>query len=186
VVNDQRLYLDYAKMADVCAIAKVTNAKHFSYCVHDLVERIWRVERAYTASKASDLTISAKRIAKAAHALDAALRAASAETKEAIRFSFSPRWEKSVDEFHTAVTRVAAAAGQVKRRKKPLVVRHFFLEQLMSDAEKSGGKLTLGENGSLIRVLHCLKPHLPSGFRTSLSTVKRIQGSKKKPNKQKE
>ena len=124
--------------------------------------------------------------AKAAHALDTALRAASGETREAIRFRFSPRFEKSVDEFHTAVARLAAAAGQVNRLKKPLEVRTYFIDQLMSDAEKSGGKLTLGENGSLIRVLHCLKPHLPPGFRTSFGTVKRIQGSKKKPNKQKE
>jgi hypothetical protein len=72
------------------------------------------------------------------------------------------------------------------RWKKPLVIRSLFIEQLISDAEKSGGNLTGGENGSLIRLLDCLKPHMPPSFATSFSTVKRtLGGVKKKQSKQK-
>ena len=185
MVSDRR-FLDYEKMAQLCAIAKVTDAQHFSNCIHDLVERIWRVEQNYEAlNTASDLKVSAGRIARAAQALDEAIGAASEQTKEAVGIKLSPRFPKALAELHMKVTRLATAAGQVRRLKKPLAIRGLFINQLINDAAKSGGKLTRGENGSLIRALDCLEPHLPPRFSVSLSTVKRTLGSKKKQSGQK-
>ncbi len=132
----ERRYLDYKVMAQLCAIAKVSDTEHFSCCIHDLVERIWRVEQNYQAlNTASDLKVSTGRIARAAQALDEAMGSASEQTREAVQIKFSPRFPKALDELHMAVRRLATTAGQVRQLKKPLLFKNFFIDQLMRDAD---------------------------------------------------
>jgi hypothetical protein len=182
----ERQFLNAAIMAKLCAIAKVTDPELFSCCIHDLVERIWVLDRvAYAAQHASDLTTSPKRIAQAARALDEALRQSSEEAKLVVRIQLPSPRPKSLDPLHIAVTDLATAAGSVKGpvQNPWIATKRFFIGQLISDAEISGGKLTYyGETSSLMQVLNCLKPHLPVAFHFSFTTARRIvRGAKKHP-----
>jgi hypothetical protein len=172
-VRAVRRFLDAAIMAQLCDLAKVKDAEFFSHCIHDLVERNWRVHQAHEALQAEDLIASTKRIAQAARALDEALREASKEAREAVRINLS-RWPKSLDEIHTDIAKIATAAGQVRRSKPWGTVKRLFVEQLISDVKRAGGKLTFSEAGSLMRMLECLKPYLPSNFPLSFATVRRV------------
>lgn len=174
--------IDDAWIAQLAAITGATDVAELSFRIRDLVSRIRYAAFGDQARASSDVAACAKRIRRAAQALAEAMNAASAGAKEVVRINLPEAArpllkDGGLDLIEKVVVNLALAAGNVHPQDNPWAFnRRFFLEQLIADVQRSGGRITYTESGTLMRSLDVLKPHLPIGLANHMSfaTVKRV------------